>query len=265
MARGATMASISEASPKKANLIVHHFRRHYFQMVLLANMEFASLLSTSGRISEAVKQLTDDEVTDKAKPMARRKFRAEVEAIQESFLRFVHRYRFTGVSNQVQPSELFDKLRASMKIDTLYDDVKNELQAAVVFTASVEQGQIARSSMGLTVIATICAAIGIAFTFLGLALVVDPLKALFAAGAALPAGTPTPDSQLKFGLGLLGVVTAVFLFGAALLQGWARKHLAACADDRDADPVKSFFTRFFLWAVPICLIGGMALLYWSFH
>ncbi|MCM5552392.1 hypothetical protein [Pleomorphomonas sp. NRK KF1] len=207
--------------------IVHHFRRHYFQMMLLANMEFASLLATSSRISVAVdslsqadRQSTELSMKKKAERSAKAmvRFGHELQKIQHDFLRFVHRFRFVGVSNQIQPTEIFDQLRGVMKLESLYVDVKDELAAAVSFTHTVEQGQIAKSGMGLTAVATIAAAIGLALTFLSLGAISNPLQLIdwVAAGQA-PAGQAPALSVMSalyrwlWALGPISIVTLLFL------------------------------------------------------
>lgn len=157
------------------NLVVHHFRRHYYQMVLLANLELASLLVTSSRITLAVGELRSKYEVDPGGPR-HRAFMEELESINEWFLTFVHRFRFSGVSNQIQPTELFDRLRSSMRLDPLYGEVKEELEAAVAFNSSCEERRVAASGERLAAVATIGASVGLAFAFLGMNVVVDPLR-----------------------------------------------------------------------------------------
>jgi hypothetical protein len=164
------------------NLVIHHFRRHYFQMVLLANLELASLLVTSSRISEAVARLRHDDDGHGSGNGAHRRFMDELEDISEWFLTFVHRYRFSGVSNQIQPTEIYDRLRKSMRLDDLYREVKDELEAAVAFNATCEQRRMAASADRLSNVATIGASIGLAFTFLGMNVIIDPIRDLYKTG-----------------------------------------------------------------------------------
>lgn len=146
-------------------LIAHHFRRHYFQMALLANMELAALLATSSRITEAVARL--EQRTDRqGRAVARAEFRDELTSIQEDFLTFVHRFRFTDVSNQIQPSELYRMWRRSMRIDGLYDDVKDELAAAVGFAMTLEQAETARDAARLSAVATVGVPLALTFSLL---------------------------------------------------------------------------------------------------
>lgn len=241
-------------------LIVHHFRRHYFQMLLLANMEFASLLATSSRISMAVDKLTqaserrDGETAQQkaesgVRAMAR--FGHDLQEIQEDFLRFVHRFRFVGVSNQIQPTEIFDQLRGVMKLERLYADVKDELMAAVGFTHAVEQGQIAKSGMGLTAVATIAAAIGLALTLLGLGPIANPLALIdwVAAGQIAPGERAAELSFVNalfrwlWALGPISIVTLIFL---ALTKAfmWAIGRRLHEDEPSTLDPGERLISRF---------------------
>lgn len=156
------------AGPFFDGLIVHHFRRHYFQMALLLNMELAALLATSSRITETVARLEslESHADLAARSEMRAMFRDELTAIQEDFLTFVHRFRFTDVSNQIQPSELYRMWRRSMRLEDLYADVKDELAAAVGFAMTTEQAETGRDAARLSTVATVGLPFALAFSFL---------------------------------------------------------------------------------------------------
>jgi hypothetical protein len=159
---------------------VHHFRRHYFQMGLVLNMEFALLLATSSRMSTAVnrfKQTASRQTTRSGKTSAddaRALFRREFIAIKEDFLQFVHLYRFTDLSNQIQASEMFKKWRHAMGLDQVFADVKTELDTAAEFLTAEAQHEHASASTRLTLIAAVVATLALAFSFLGMNVLVDP-------------------------------------------------------------------------------------------
>lgn len=154
------------SGPYFDRLISHHFRRHYFQMALLANMELAALLATSSRITAAVARLEEHKVRGGKAGARREEFRNELRAIQEDFLAFVHRFRFTDVSNQIQPTELYRKWRQSMRLDELYADVKDELAAAVGFAMTDEQAKTGRDAAHLSKIATLGLPVALALSFM---------------------------------------------------------------------------------------------------
>jgi hypothetical protein len=89
------------------DVIATHMRRHYFQMGLLAHFELAALLTFSSRISRAVETHDSDAEG----------FEARVEAIEDEFLQFIHCFRFTGVSNQLQAHELFELWRRHLRAE----------------------------------------------------------------------------------------------------------------------------------------------------
>jgi hypothetical protein len=141
-------------------VIFNHFRRHYFQMGLLLNMEFASLLATSSRLSEAVRQLMQD-----SKETA---FRRTVFEIERDFLEFVHQFHFTGLSNQLQAREMFERWRAALGLDALFKDIQTEIASATGFLRSDRQMRQADAANALSVIASIAVFFGLVFAFLGM-------------------------------------------------------------------------------------------------
>lgn len=142
-----------------------HMRRHYFQMMLLAQFELAALLGLSGRISRAVATHDPCRAGDGLE--------RSLQYIEEDFLQFVHRFRFTGVSNQLQAQELFDRLRTQMRLPAIYADVKDELTTATSFLAMRSAARQARAATLLSIIATFGAVLGLAFAFLGMNVLVD--------------------------------------------------------------------------------------------
>ena len=64
-------------------------------MGLLAHFELATLLAFSTRISRAVAHYEPRSVSAE-------EFEGWMQAIEDKFLQFVHRFRFTGVSNHLQ-------------------------------------------------------------------------------------------------------------------------------------------------------------------
>lgn len=149
-------------------LVVHHFRRMYFQMGLLLHMEFASLLATSSRISAAVRKLKETTGGSDRDGRGYEEFRETLIGIEQDFLEFGHVFRFTGLSNQLQAKEMFTKWRKALGIEALFTDVKTELDTATQFLLSREQVQRADAANNLSTIAAIGVVLGLAFSFLGM-------------------------------------------------------------------------------------------------
>ena len=149
-----------------------HFRRHYFQMALATTMEYASLLATSSRVTGAVRRFT----TEEPGPAGQRRLQAVMESIQRDFLQFTHLFRFTGMSNQIQPTEMLAIWRRVTGLGPLYEDVKREIEAATGFLGSTEGARQGRNGSRLNVIAAVGVVLGIAISLSGLASFLDPIK-----------------------------------------------------------------------------------------
>jgi hypothetical protein len=118
--------------------VAMHMRRHYFQMNLIVNLEKATLLSFSSQVSDAARRYESaGKIED---------FRKEMRAINEAFLQFVHRFRFTGVTNQMQGVEIFDMLRREADVNRLYEDVRGEIESANQYLFNRDQADAARES-----------------------------------------------------------------------------------------------------------------------
>lgn len=129
------------------NHVTMHMRRHYFQIGLLTQVELASLLAFSSQISRSVRKL--DSTSDQDM------FRLEMSALEEQFLQFVHRFRFTGVSNQVQAQEIHEKWRSLLRLDDVFREVQNEIHTANEFLASRMQTRMTVAATTLSQIATV--------------------------------------------------------------------------------------------------------------
>ncbi len=103
-----------------------HFRRHYASLTMIVRLEQAALLGISRRLTNLVHATRQDQ--------ARRE--AGIIELQDQFLEFTHRYRFTGVSSQVMPGELLTRLRDAAGVDALYDEVRAEIDGAAAAVAA---------------------------------------------------------------------------------------------------------------------------------
>ncbi len=144
-------------------VIAAHVRRHYFQMGLLAHFELASLLAFSGRVSRAVEHYGDN-------PEA---FERHMLDIENEFLQFLHRFRFTGVSNHLQAQELFDLWRRHLRLREVFDDLRQELASATDYLFNRAASRSARMGERLSAIATLGLVLGLAFSLAGMNLVFD--------------------------------------------------------------------------------------------
>lgn len=143
------------------NIIGTHMRRHYFQMALLAHFELATLLSFSTRISRAVGAHDNTE-----------HFERLMLSIEDEFLQFVHRYRFTQVTNQLQGQELFDLFRRHLRLSAVFEDLRTEITSATAYLFNRAASRSARMTERLSIIATCGLILALAFGFLGMNVIV---------------------------------------------------------------------------------------------
>lgn len=184
-----------------------HFRRHYFQMGLIAHFQRAALLRFSDRLSQAVAQY----------PPRSRRFHEEVNEILEGFLAFVHRYWFREVSSQIQARELFGLWTGHLETQELFEQVKREAQDAKNFLDMREQSRQTETTVRLTVVATVGLAAGLVGSYLAIP------------WADLGDLMPSPDKFWKeFGM----VILAIFVVAAPLVAIIAK-----------ADKLARFFER----------------------
>lgn len=126
-------------------LVIKHWRRHYAQLSLIARLQVAVLLALSSRISGALHLLRSD----------RNAFDTEILQIQGDFLRYRHRYHFTGVSSQIQAAEMYDRWRQTLQIDALCRDVQDELATATTALHSNKQMALSEAANQLGTVAAV--------------------------------------------------------------------------------------------------------------
>ncbi|OIQ35225.1 MAG: hypothetical protein BM559_01545 [Roseobacter sp. MedPE-SWchi] len=181
------------------NILLHHWRRHYAQLSLVARFQVTMLLALSSRITRALPQ------------RGTREFAEEVLRIQQDYLTYRHRYHFTGVSSQIQPMEMYARFMQTLGIKALKDDVHDELQTAVESIHTTKQTELATSANKLGILAGVGVLGGLA---------------LGGAGSNLFVGlgdAPQMFARLHLGEGaqalfLLGFALAFLIAGYAILK-----------------------------------------------
>lgn len=101
--------------------VLAQFRHPHFMIFLIAHLQKATLLMFSDRLVEALKRLN---VRDASSV---KRFKREIRAAFESFLRFTHRYWFHEVAEQAQARALFQMTAQHLGLDALYADVKQRI------------------------------------------------------------------------------------------------------------------------------------------
>ncbi len=231
------------------NFITQHVRRHYFQLMLLAQIERAALLAISGEISRAVRR-HETETGGAIEKLE--KLEERLQSAERDFLQFIHRFRFTGVSDQIQPTEMFAMLRRNMRLPELFDDLKEELTTATDFLGLLNQQRQTANATRLSVVATFGVIFGLAFALLG----VNVMSAESVKGFLdlLPS-----RKDQGSGVAALGVVT--FTVGLCFLLGWVLARIAMPRKRPGAeDPLGVRLRRLLGWFGCAGLLVGVGLL-----
>lgn len=171
---GAVGVGASEQDLFFSTHIAEHVRRHYFQLMLLCQLERTTLLSISSRVTRAIAAYEkDNSSTDKGK--AEENLEGWLEQIEHDLLQYAHRFRFTEVSGQLQAREIYRKLREHMGVSELYREIRDELDTATGFLATRNQRRAAqaeedqaRAQNRLSTIASLAVPPGLAFSLLGM-------------------------------------------------------------------------------------------------
>lgn len=143
------------------NGILFNFRHIYMRLGLLAHVQKAALLAASWRLSQFSR--IDANTGEPAEIDAEK-----VRRFYRHFLKFTHRLWFDEVSPQEQGRELFDMWRKELRIQELYDEVRQELQDLLEYVDTCEARAQTEQASRLTRIATTLGTFGLAFSFLGM-------------------------------------------------------------------------------------------------
>lgn len=129
------------------NYLRVHFRRHYFQMGLLAQFEYATLLTESQRLADAD--------------------RGNVGKVLKRLLNFTQKYWFVDVTNHVQGREIYALWRKHLNTEALYRQVLDEARAVSDFNDMQENRRTTEATVRLSFAALGVAVPSLVFGFLG--------------------------------------------------------------------------------------------------
>jgi len=154
-------------SNDKAGLLAH-FRHHYFQIGLIANLNKATLLVQWEDLTKAVADFTGGS-------QPRQVSQEKISEVLKNLLRLTHRYWFTELSNQMQAKQLFDWWSEHLGNRKLFDQVMKEAQDAYQYLEMAEQRRQTEEQQHqtemttrLTVVATVGLVVGLALGLLGM-------------------------------------------------------------------------------------------------
>jgi len=145
--------------------VLAQFRHQHFLLFLIAHFQRAALLMFADRLAEALKRLdigTADSV---------RRFKRNVRENFEIFLRFTHRYWFHEVSEQSQARSLFELTVRHLKLDALYDEVRDRIHSMNQYLDTDSTRRHTNTVLRLTVVTTFGLIGTIATSFIGMNLI----------------------------------------------------------------------------------------------
>jgi hypothetical protein len=142
--------------------VLAQFRHQHFLLFLIAHFQKATLLMYSDQLAQALTAL------DVTRPESVKRFKRQIRLSYVSFLGFTHRYWFHEVSEQAHVKALFHLCTRHLKIDAVYDEVKERIRDMNSYLDADALRRQANTVVRLTVV-TIFGLIGTVTTgFLGM-------------------------------------------------------------------------------------------------
>lgn len=200
-----------------SKVIEMHMQRHYYQMYLLAVVDKSVMLNISSRISHAVEVYDSARSSRETEASAEDRLMEDMEEINRDFLHYVHRFRFTGISGQLQPSEMYAQLRAIMKLDVLFDDIRTELDTAVNFLSGRSEKRGAEAAERLGIIATIALVIGLVMAFYSMNILTGS-ELLISEGSSVAEKKAQGFRHLATGIGVTSFIAWVAVTFMAIIR-----------------------------------------------
>ncbi len=102
--------------------VLAQFRHEHFLLFLIAHFQKAALLMFADKLAQALKAL------DVGDAESVRRFKRDIRASFEGFLRFTHRYWFRDVAEQTQARSLFQLCSGHLGTERLYAEVKERIR-----------------------------------------------------------------------------------------------------------------------------------------
>jgi len=147
--------------------VLAQFRHQHFLLFLIAHFQKATLLMVSDQLAEALMAL------DISKPETIKRFKRQIRMSYVAFLAFTHRYWFHEVSEQAHVKSLFHLCTRHLKIDTVYEEVKDRIRDMNSYLDADALRRQANTVVRLTVV-TIFGLVGTITTgFLGMNLLAE--------------------------------------------------------------------------------------------
>ena len=147
------------------------WRRQYAQAYFLAQFQRAALLILQDRVAEATPELE----RNGAEVVCRdeRKLLEKIEELQAAMAVFSSRYWFPEVSNQVQPQELYSRVKKKLRLEELYRGVVDDKALLGAWVTAREER---RRDKFWNRVNWFFIPMSLVLSFLGANLILDPAK-----------------------------------------------------------------------------------------
>ena len=132
-----------------------HFRRHYFQLGLIAFFQRTTMQVLSERLAQRVHRLRTN-VDGPSSAMREDDFVRDANLIQRDMLQFTNRYWFEEISAQQQAQEMFERWRHHLRLVPQYEQITREIRETGDFVdarAAAKLNNVATAGLLLAVVA----------------------------------------------------------------------------------------------------------------
>ncbi len=152
---------------KNAPDIAKNVAEMYFDVVLL----LLYLRVTLFRFSVELNRITADTMDKNNED--REGWYEQFNKLRRKFLNFTNLYQFPLLSNQQQGIEIYSLARQCMDVDELFKEIKDEIYSSHEYQMMEQEQRQTTQAERLTVVATVGLVAGLAFSFLGMNILVD--------------------------------------------------------------------------------------------
>jgi hypothetical protein len=188
------------------------FRKNYVEMGLIAHFQKAALLAASERLSGMVRRTQSGKLTLPE--------RQAVQQFYDHFVEFTQTYWFDEISPQQQGRELFQLWRKHLRVQELYDEVRQELKDLVDYTEMRASATLNQRVLGFAFLSILLACIAVLAGIFGMNNIEFDSAIKISLGKTLPDISP---------LHLLAVTGFVFLgsliLGLFMVLGRFKKYV----------------------------------------
>lgn len=148
-----------------AEFLYRPFVSMYYQMFILIVFYRARLIRFSDEVSKIAVDFPIGKRQSKTKYLD---FLTKLRELHSRFMKFMNIYWFREVTNQDQGIELFKLMRDAFELDTMYDQVKDEIERADQLVEMIHNEKVAEFSKKAGVIGAIIGAMAVVSGFFGI-------------------------------------------------------------------------------------------------